>query len=114
MTFCGFIHSEVVSTKEELRNSSLVNTAHITLKMSIFCRQFQDRLFGGVPVMEGSLTTVGELWAEHMVIGSILTPSPRPELGTCTFLTVFKSLKCVHILFGILPLDFKSKKCQSA
>ena len=63
MTFCGFFfHLEEVFIKEEVSNSSLVNTTDITLKMSIFCRQLQDRFFGRVPVMERSLTTVGELW----------------------------------------------------
>ena len=79
MAFCGFFHSEVLSTKEELRNSSLVNTTHITLKMSIFCRQFQDRVFGRVPVMEGSLTTVGELWIR--TYGGRFNPYPISRQG---------------------------------
>ena len=45
MTFCGFFHSKVVSTKEELRNSSQVNTTHITWKKSIFCRIFNTFSF---------------------------------------------------------------------
>ena len=69
-------------------NSSLMNTTHITLKISIFCRQFQPlelaaenayfeiASLDACPGWKDRSRPLESFGSEPRVKGSILTPSP--------------------------------------
>ena len=78
--------------------------------MSIFWHWFQNRFFGYIPVMEGSLMTTGGPWvlgqiSPYLYVQSLPHPQARPKLGL--FLTFFTSLSCVRVISGMLLLPFQ-------